>query len=160
MAGIFSAEGFRFLYRNDEGGLSRAAWWSGLIPLASVLVVMTIVWLVLAPWGQRGLDQRAFLDPMTTLAYGYLAVYAFSIILIAVCYTNLSAKRLRTRGRMPGLAGLLPLAALFAGAAHWLYPRVTESMPWALVAGCDVALAAVVIWHLLDLGILESQNPA
>ena len=65
MTGIFTAEGFRFLYRNDQGELSRAAWWSGLVPLACVLVVMTVIWLLLAPWGQRGLGQRAFLDPMT-----------------------------------------------------------------------------------------------
>ena len=155
MAGLFSRKGFRFLYRNDEGSLSRAAWWSGLIPLASVLVVMTIVWLLLAPWGRRGLNERAFLDPLTIVAYLYLAFYAFCVILIAVSYTYLSAKRLRTRGRYPGLAGLLPLAALFSGAAHWLYPRVAETMPWALVVACDVALIGVILWHVIDLGVLE-----
>ena len=156
MTGIFTRQSLHFLYRNDEGQLGRAAWWSGLIPLASVLVVMTIIWLLLAPWGQRGLDQRAFLDPRTIVAYLYLMVFTFAVILIAISYTNLSAKRFRTRGRMPGFAGLLPLAALFAGAAHWLYPRVAEVMPWALVAMCDVALIGVIVWHVFDLGVLES----
>lgn len=158
MSGIFTSANLRFLYRTDEGTLSRAAWWSGLLPLVSLLVVMTVIWLLLAPWGQRGLDERAFLDARTLVSYVYLLLYTFAIILIAICYTNLSAKRLRTRGRLAGLAGLLPLAALLAGAAHWLYPRVTESMPWALVAACDMALIGVIIWHVVDLGVIDNTG--
>ncbi len=154
---LFSREGFRFLYRNDEGTIDRSTWWLALIPLASVLILMTLIWLLLAPWGQRGLNERAFIDPRTIAAYFYLAFYAFCVILIAVSYTNFSAKRLRARRRWPALAGLLPLAALLAGAAHWLYPRVAEVMPWALVAACDIALAGVIIWHVIDLGVLERK---
>ena len=158
MTGIFTRDGLHYLYRNDQGGLSRAAWWSGLAPLASLLVVLTLIWLALAPWGRRGLDERALLDARTIAAYVYLAIYAFAVILIAVCYTNLSAKRLRTRGRWPAMAGMLPLAALLAGAAHWLYPRVAEVMPYALVAGCDAVLIGVIIWHVVDLGVLEARR--
>lgn len=152
MAGIFTRENLRFLYRSDEGVLSRAAWWSGLVPLASLLVVLTVIWLLLAPWGQRGLDQRAFLDPRTIVTYLYLMLYTFAVILIAICYTNLSAKRFRARARPAGLAGLLPLAALFSGAAHWLYPRVAEVMPYWTVVACDMALIGVIVWHVADLG--------
>ena len=153
MAGLFTSASLRYLYRNDQGTLSRAAWWSGLVPLASLLVVMTVIWQLLAPWGQRGLDERAFLDPRTIVTYIYLMLYTFAVILIAVSYTNLSAKRFRARGRLAGFAGLLPLAALMSGAAHWLYPRVADVMPWLLVPACDVALAAVIIWHVYDLGL-------
>ena len=38
------------------------------------------------------------LDAMTIVSYVYLAIYAFAILLISVCYVNLSAKRLRDGG--------------------------------------------------------------
>lgn len=151
---MFTRDGLNFLYRTDQGTLSRAAWWSGLAPLASLLLVMTAIWRLVAPWGQRGLDERAFLDPLTAISYIYLLVYTFAIILIAVCYTNLSAKRFRARGRIGGLAGLLPLAALLSGAAHWLYPRVADAMPYWPIAAIDIAAIAVLVWHIVDLGLL------
>lgn len=153
MSGMFTRDSLRFLYRTDQGTLSRAAWWAGLAPLACVLLVMTMIWRLVAPWGQRGLDERAFLDPLTALSYAYLIVYTFAIILIAVSYTNLSAKRFHARGRIGGLAGLLPLAALLSGAAHWLYPRVAEVMPWWPVLAIDAGAVAIVLWHLIDLGV-------
>jgi hypothetical protein len=153
MSGIFTRDVLTFLYRKDEGTLSRAAWWSGLVPLASLLAIMTVIWLLIAPWGQRGLDERAFLDPRTIVAYIYLLIYTLSVILIAVSYTNLSEKRFRARGRIGGLAGLLPLCALLSGAAHWLYPRVAEVMPYWTVLVTDGLLIAVIIWHILDLGL-------
>jgi hypothetical protein len=153
MSGLFSRESLNFLYRNDQGEVSRAVWWSGLVPLASLLLVLTIIWLLVAPWGQRGLNERAFIDVRTIVSYAYLLFYTLAVILIAVSYTNLSAKRFRARGRIGGFAGLLPLAALLAGAAHWLYPRVPESMPyWSLVAA-DLTLVGVVLWHVFDLGL-------
>ncbi len=155
MSGIFTRESLRFLYRSDEGEIGRATWWGGLAPLVILLAILTIIWLVLAPWANRGLDERAFIDPRTLAAYVYLLFYAFAIFLIAVCYTNLSAKRFRARGKPPGLAGLLPLAALLSGAAHWLYPRVADVMPWFLVAGCDLALVAVLVWHVVELGLRD-----
>ncbi len=153
MSGIFSRESLNFLYRQDEGTLSRAAWWAGLAPLVSLLVVLTVVWLLLAPWGQRGLDERAFLDPRTIVTYLYLMIYTFAVILIAICYTNLSAKRFLARGRIGGLAGLLPLAALLAGALNWLYPRVAETMPYWTVIAADIVLIGVIVWHVVDLGL-------
>lgn len=160
MAGIFTRESLRFLYRNDEGTISRIVWWSGIIPLASLLIVLTALWFLVAPWGQRGLDQRAFLDPRTIVAYLYLMFYTFAVILIAICYTNLSAKRLRARGRFAGSAGLLPLAALLSGSAHWLYPRVADVMPYALALSADVALVAIAIWHIVDLGVIRDEGGA
>ena len=155
MAGVFTRESLRFLYRTEEGTIGRAAWWSGLVPLASLLLVMTVIWLLVAPWGQRGLNERAFLDPLTVVSYVYLLFYTLAVVLIAISYTMLSAKRFRARGRPgpAGLAGLLPLLALFSGAAHWLYPRVAEVMPYWTVAATDLTLAAVVLWHLIDLGV-------
>ena len=144
--------GLRFLFRAEEGSIGRGDWRRGAAILALLLVALFAGWRFLAPWANRGLDQRGFIDPMTIITYVYLIVYAFAAILIAVCYVNLSGKRLRARALPPGLAGLLPLAALFSGAAHWLQPRVAEAMPFWIVVACDLALATVFVWSLVELG--------
>ena len=119
---------FAFLFRTEQGRIDRQTWHYGAGLLALPLVVLTGLWLALAPYANRSLDQRAFADPRTFASYAYLVVYAFAVLLIAVCYVNLSAKRFRDRGRPApvGLAGLLPFVALCDGAARWLQPRVAE----------------------------------
>lgn len=144
---------FHFLFRADQGLLNRRDWWRGVAILALPLVLLTLGWQFLAPYANRGLDQRKLVDAMTILTFVYLMIFAFAVILIAVCFVTVTTKRLRARGRPTGLAGLLPLAALIAGAAHWLQPRVSESMPWAIVVACDFALLAVALWCIVDLGI-------
>jgi uncharacterized membrane protein YhaH (DUF805 family) len=91
-------------------------------------------------------------------AYAYLVFFGFCVILISVSHYNLSAKRFRARGRPPALAGLLPLLALFSGAAHWLYPRVSESMPYWTVTLTDAALLTVILWNIVDLGLLKDAS--
>ena len=155
MAAVFSREGLRFLYRSEEGRIGRSLWWLGLAPLASVLTAMTFVWLALLPYAGRGLDERAFLDPLTGAAYVFLTLYAFAILLASVCFVLLSMKRLRARARPIGLAGLPPLAALLTGAAHWLEPQMGGAFPLWTVYACDGALALVLVWAILDMGVLE-----
>lgn len=160
MSGLVTRQGLRFLFRTDEGEISAPAWWSGVAILASILAPLTLGWLALQPFAHRKLDERAFLDPMTIVAYVYVLIFALIVMLCAVSYTNLSAKRLRARGWRTSPAcqsALLPLAALIAGAAHWLYPRIADVTPWALVAMCDFALIAVALWHMIDLGLLRSD---
>ena len=144
-----------FLFRTDQGTISRKLWWRGVAMLAAPLAAFTAVWWLLSPYAWRGLDERRFIDPMTIITYLYLIIFAFAVMLIAVCFVNLSAKRLRARGREPGLAGLAPFAALLAGAAHWLYPRVADTMPWAIVAVCDLVLLAVIAWMVVELGLRD-----
>lgn len=160
MSGLVTRQGLRFLFRTDEGEIGAPAWWSGVAILTSILAPLTLGWLALQPFAHRKLDERAFLDPMTIVAYVYVLIFALIVMLCAVSYTNLSAKRLRARGwrtSPAGLAALLPLAALIAGAAHWLYPRIADVTPWALVAMCDFALIAVALWHMIDLGLLRGD---
>ena len=109
------------------------------------LLIATIVWIAIAPFAHRDLERgSALVDPAALAVYVYLLLYAFAVILIAVCYYNLSAKRFRARALTPGLAGLVPLAALLAGSTHWIVPRSEGMVPgWAALVA-DVLLAAVV----------------
>jgi len=158
MASVLSGEGLRFLYRSEEGVIDRRLWWLGVAPLASILFVMTAIWRVLEPHAQRGLDERAFLDPMTIVAYFYLALYAFAVIFAAVCFVMLSMKRLRDRGRPTGLAGALPLMALLAGAAHWLEPQVDGPVVSALAIISWIALGLALAWTIIEMGVLSGRK--
>lgn len=159
MASVLSAQGFRFLFRTDEGRIGRQVWWLGTILLVSIVIVFALGWLALSPYAHRTLDVRKFYDPMTFVSYAYLIVYAFAVLLIAVCYVNLSAKRLRDGGIQPGLAGAAPLAIFLALAAHWLQPRVAEVFPTLLLVAIDLAALGVVLWQVYLLGVRASEAP-
>lgn len=151
----------RFGFRTDQGRIDAAAWRQGTLFLAVPLAVLTLIWFVLAPFTQHDLARTPFLAWGTMAAFIYLMFYAFAILLIAICHYNLSAKRWRDRGwRFPGaLAGLLPIAALISGAAHWLQPREAEIISYWYVAGIDFALVAVIAWNAVELGCLDTAGP-
>ena len=150
-----------FLFRTDEGVIDRGVWWRGSLFLAGCLALLTGIWMEISKFAYeaQGPAARAELfDPNIFAAYAYLIFFGFCVMLIAISHYNLSAKRWRARGKPPALAGLLPLLALFSGAAQWLYPRVSESMPYWTVGLTDVLLVAVIIWNVVDLGLL-SRDP-
>ncbi len=160
-AGQGSPSGFAFLFRTDQGEISRAIWWRGTIALGVVLTALTGIWLVIGSFAYEAQTAEAradLFDAGVFAAYAYLTFFGVCVMLIGVSHYNLSAKRWRARGRAPALAGLLPLFALLSGAAHWLYPRVTESMPYWSVVLTDVCLVAVIIWNLVDLGLLGDEH--
>ena len=158
MASVLSGDGLRFLYRSEEGVIDRRVWWLGALPLAAILFAMTMIWFALEPYARRGLDERAFLDPLTIVAYLYLAAFAFAVIFASVCFVVLSMKRLRDRGRPPGLAGALPLAALLAGAANWLEPQIDGSLVSILALLSWIALAAAIVWTIVEMGVLKGRS--
>jgi uncharacterized membrane protein YhaH (DUF805 family) len=160
MAGVLSGSGLRFLYRTETGVIDRRVWWLGVIPLASILLLATLGWIALRPFAGRGLDERAFLDPLTLAASLYLIAYAFVVLLIAVCFVMLSMKRLRDRGRIPLLAALVPLAALASGAAHWMRGLSEVSMPLWLMWTADIALVAALVWAVVEMGVLRGRAEA
>ncbi len=148
------SERIRFLYRTEQGRIDRATWLKGAGALAAILAPFFFIWLALAPYADHDLTRDPFFAPMTAAAYGFVILYAFVILLVAVSYVNLSAKRFRELGRPApvALAGLGPLAALVTGAVHWLQPRVAEVMPRFWVWGVDAALVAVIAWTIYELG--------
>ena len=156
-----ASEILTFLFRTDQGVIGRGMWWRSTIFLMGCLAILTAIWTEIGTYAYQaqGPAARADLfDPDIFAAYAYLVFFGFCVILISVCHYNLSAKRCRARGRPPALAGLLPLLALFSGAAHWLYPRVSESMPYWTVTLTDAALLTVILWNIVDLGLLKDAS--
>jgi len=153
-----SAARRHFLFRNDQGTIDAATWRANAGVLVLAAAVLTALWLVLAPYTHHDLKTTAFIAPMTILAFTYLMVYAFAVLLIAISFTNLGAKRLRDLGRPTGLAGLVPLLALFSGAAHWLQPQVSDVISVWYVVGLDVALVAAIVWSVVELGFSAGRG--
>jgi uncharacterized membrane protein YhaH (DUF805 family) len=149
----FQSDEFRFLYRTDQGRIDRPNWLRGALPLVVVLGLTSVVLHDVIGYANRDLTQRPFYDPATLATNVYILVYTLTTLLIGISWVNLSAKRFRDRGRPAplGLAGLLPLAALATGAAHWLQPRVAEVMPAWTVSAFDGMVAIVATWTLLEL---------
>jgi uncharacterized membrane protein YhaH (DUF805 family) len=155
------SERFRFLYRSDQGRIDSITWLRGVRPLALALVPFALIWTLLAPYTDHDIATSPFFVPQTALAYAFAILYAFVVLLVAVSYVNLSAKRFRDLGHSPalGLASLAPFVALIAGAAHWLQPRVAEAMARGWVWGADALLLGVVLWTLYELGLQPSKSP-
>ena len=148
---------FRFLFREDQGRIGRRTWWTGTLGLGAVLAALTGVWLFASRGATGAFDSTQAEVARTVIASLCLILFAAGILLIAVCHTMLSAKRLNDRARPAGLAGVLPLAALLTGAAHWLQPRMEGAMPgWSLWVA-DGSMAAVVVWVVAEMGVLAAR---
>ncbi len=152
MSAILSGEGFRFLFRTDKGVIARDVWWLGTALTGAVAFVATLIWVLIAPLAKHGLAERGLIDMATLGVHLYLAVYAFLILLTGVCWYNLTAKRFRAMGRAPAFAGLPLVLGLFAGAAHWVAPRLPEMVPQWSATAIDICLAFVIIWTLFECG--------
>ena len=148
-----SPGGFSFLFRRDEGTISRGTWWRGTLGLLGVLAALSAIWKLLSGFTNEDVAATGHLfNPGVFFAYAYLMAFAFAIFLIAISSYNLSAKRWRARGKTPAFAGLPPLAAFVCGAAHWLQPRVADVMPFWIVIVLDLGLLAIVVWSVFELG--------
>ena len=156
MPGLLTREGLNFLYRKEEGHVDRTSWWLGALLLAAILFVLVMIWLVVRPWANRGLDERAMIDAPTIVAYIYVMFFSFAVLLIAVSYVNLTSKRFQTRGfkTLPaGLAGIPLLLLLITGALNWLNIRIAGAVPQWIVYAVIFACVASLVWHVVELGL-------
>ncbi|MEJ0095625.1 MAG: hypothetical protein WDN46_20130 [Methylocella sp.] len=159
MGGPLSASWARFEFRTDQGRIDARTWRDGAALLLVLFAALTAIWLFLEPNAHRELSAGSRLFDWKTFAtFVYLLFYSFAVLFIGISFYNLSAKRLRARNLPSGLAGLVPLAALFAGAAHWLQPRVSEDLSFWYVAALDAALAAAIVWTAVELGFLQPRE--
>jgi uncharacterized membrane protein YhaH (DUF805 family) len=144
---------FSFLFRTDKGRIDRATWWRNIAPLIALTLAGTIGWVLLSPYARHDLSKQAFIEPLTIVAYVYLLVFAFALLLIAVCAYNLSAKRFRDRGLPGALAAILPLSFLFGGAVIWFIPQSPDELPAWVLPVTVVALVIVAAWNVVELGL-------
>ena len=159
MAGLLGGNSFRFLFQQDEGTIDCPTWWRGVMVLALPLGVATLVWRAIAGTAMAPMaNNLPQADAGTAFAHGYLLGYAALILLVAICYYNLSAKRLRARSMAAAMASFLPLAALLAGAMHWMAPRVGDALPvWTLPA-TDAVVLAIAAWNAFEMGIRRGRG--
>jgi uncharacterized membrane protein YhaH (DUF805 family) len=144
---------FSFLFRTDKGRIDRGTWWRGIAPLIALTLLGTVGWELLSPYAHRDLADTPFLAPMTIVAYVYLIVYAFALMLIAVCAYNLSAKRFNDRGLPGSLAALLPLSVLLGASLIWFIPQSFDAIPDWVEPVTLVAITMVAAWNVVELGI-------
>ena len=149
---------FRFLYRQGEGVIGRAAWARASAPPIAIAIALTALAWLIAPDRPRDLGSQDFADLGIVATHVYFLVYAFALILCAIAEYFVSAKRFADRGKPAALAGLAPFALLLAGAANWYQPRSEGTMPEALTWVFDAAAVGVVAWNVIELGFGASRR--
>ena len=129
------------------------------MPLVGIFVAASALWPFARPYAARSLDERAFFDPLAIAANLYLLLYGLAVILLAISWVNLSAKRFRDRDRVPpvGLAGLLPLVVVLDGALRWLQPQIADALPRPWVFAGDAAVVVALAWTVAECADLFNQ---
>jgi uncharacterized membrane protein YhaH (DUF805 family) len=144
-----------FLFRSDAGRIDAATWWRWTLLLASLLAALAIGWVLVQPYADHNLNASPWMTAAVLVTNLYRLLFGFAILLILISHYNLSAKRWRDIGWSPALAGLLPFMACICAAVHWLEPRVSPTLPHIATLAADAALAAVLVWNIIELGGLR-----
>ena len=147
----------RFLFRQENGRIDAATWRIHAGWIAAVAAALTIGWVLLRPYAHHDLKTEAFIRWITVAAFTYVIVYAFALILLAICYTMLSIKRLRDLGRPTALAGLVPLFVFFAACLLFMRDQTPDVIVLPYVIALDLVLAIVVVWTVAELGFREGR---
>lgn len=148
----WSAERAHFLFREDYGTIDAPTWRFHTAWLVLLAAVLTLLLVPLRPYTVHDLAKTPFLAPLTILAYGYVIVYSFAILAIAISYVMLSIKRLRDRGRPTGFAGMVPFVAFLAASLHFLRPQVPDAIPIWYAVALDALLAIAIVVTVVELG--------
>ncbi len=147
------AEDFNFLFRQSEGVISAREWRLWTIVLSLICVALELVWRLVSPWTHRDLATQGLFSLKAFIAFSYLLIFAFGVILAQVSQYYLSAKRFRARGYDPGWASVWPLSAFAAGSASVIQPHmfglVPDFVPWLFL----LAAAAVFVAQFYELGL-------
>ena len=147
----------RFLFRTETGTIDAPTWRFHAGWLAALVTVLTTIWWMLRPYTHHDLATSKLIVPMTIVAFTYLILFSFALLLIAICYTMLSMKRLRALGQPTGLAGLIPLLALCAGSLHFLQAQTPDVISIWYVVALDVVLGVVIVATVADLGFRHAE---
>lgn len=128
----------QYIFTSLDGRINRAKWWAGFAIVALVSLILS--WLIETVFGQGFFG--GFLGTLITLAL-FFPLYA-------VC-----AKRFQDRAK-PGtiaLYGLIPflLTGLFDSWGLTGTPGALNALAWL----CTLVNLGVLLWFLIDLGILK-----
>jgi hypothetical protein len=149
---------FRFLFRESEGTIAAAPWRRWTLALTGLCLLLAGVWVAISPWTHRDLAREGLFELKAFIAFVYLLVFAFALLLAQVSQYNLSAKRFRARGFNPGLAAAWPLSAFFTGAVFWAEPRffgmIPSVAPWLML----LATAAIFLAQFFALGLRPDKT--
>jgi uncharacterized membrane protein YhaH (DUF805 family) len=124
---------FGFLFTSTVGRINRAKWWIGMIILAVISVILG--------WFLRTIP---------------FAVLVLQLVLFYPAYA-VNAKRFQDRGR----AGILGLVMPALGVLSQLLVTLgvfDPTEPGGLYWAYSLAMLAVAIWYLVDLGILKGST--
>lgn len=147
------AEDFNFLFRQAEGAISAREWRFWTIVLSLICVGLEVVWRLVRPWTHRDLATEGLFSLKAFVAFSYLLIFAFGVLLAQASQYYLSAKRFRARGYDPGWAAVWPLSAFAAGAVSamqpYMYGLMPDYLPWLFL----FASAAVFAGQFYELGL-------
>ncbi len=149
---------FRFLYRQSEGRIDAATWRFYVLPPVGLAIVMTLVWFAIAPSGPRDMATQPFFDLASVIIYAYFLIYVFALLLCAISYYFISAKRFYDIGMPASFAGIALMALFVAGAAHWYQPRSEGAMTIASIWHVDTVAVAVAFGTAGALGFRNSVS--
>lgn len=149
-----------FLFRSEDGEIDAATWRFHTTWLALLVVALWIVWSFLRRYAFHDIATQPFIAPMTIVAYAYLVLFAFVVIIVAVSYTMLTMKRMRAVHRPPGLAGMVPLLALFAASLAGFQPQTPEAISIWWVVAFDGLFLASAAWTAYELGFRRPSGSA
>ena len=136
---------FAFLYRQAEGRVDAPTWRRAALAPVALAALMTLVWIAIAPAGPRDMATEPFFDWRSVAIFSYFLAYVLVLLLCAVAYYFVSAKRFADLGLAQEWAGLALMALFLAGAGHWYQPRSEGAMPqWAAWLLDALALAAAL----------------
>jgi uncharacterized membrane protein YhaH (DUF805 family) len=129
---------FKYLFTSFDGRINRAKWWAGIILILIVSIVLGFV--VLAIFGEGFL--------------GRSVNFLISLALLYLTYA-VSAKRFQDRDKS-GITALYGLVAilitnLLQALGLTGTPEAVNAVGWI----CALVNLGVLIWFLIDLGILK-----
>ena len=130
---------FGSLFTSTQARINRAKWWVGMIVLAIANFVLTWVLILM-------------LGPAAAIA-----LLVLQLILFYPAYA-VGAKRFQDRGRPGTLALILPGVSLLSQLVTTLGLSGDPMAPGALAYVFMIAVFAVAIWYLIDLGILKGTT--
>lgn len=154
MAGILSAQNFRFLFREDKGSIDRRTWWVAVAALAIAWIIVALLAAAVALLAEvTGQETVSLLAALTRGVY-LSAVFNILIILVYVCYYFVSAKRYNDLDLSPMRALILPAAIYILTFSPILTDQILP------VYGRWITLAAflgVATWQVYVLGFVKGK---